>query len=85
MDPEKYNKVEMNDEIVCYCSELKKSEIYHAVNNGCCSINEVRLYTNKTTTGNCEVMNPKGICCHKEFQSIIDLTINLKNKQNDKK
>ena len=57
---------------VCYCSAITKGEIKEAVDNGCSTINEVRDYLDKHTTGQCMTMNPTGQCCHKDFQKVID-------------
>jgi NAD(P)H-nitrite reductase large subunit len=74
-----------NNRIICFCSDLSLNEITNAVSNGCCTIAEVRNFTNKNITGNCKEKNPMGICCHKEFEMIINQAINLKNKYYDKK
>jgi len=52
---------------ICYCYNITRREIYEAVDEGCKDIKEVRHYLNKNITGECELMNPIGGCCHKAF------------------
>lgn len=53
---------------VCYCSNITREEIYRAVDEGCSNIKEVRHFLRKHKTGDCELKNPVGGCCHKVFQ-----------------
>lgn len=64
------------DNIICYCSKISRSEINFAVNNGAKTINDVRNFLDKNITGNCKTAHPLGICCHKEFLSVIDSMVN---------
>ena len=57
---------------ICYCSELTRSEIINAVQNGCKTIDEVQEYTGKNTTGKCREKNPLGKCCKNVFLKTIE-------------
>jgi hypothetical protein len=56
---------------ICYCSDLTRGEIKKAVSEGCKTIDDVQLFTNKNTTGYCEQRNPLGICCRNVFLKTI--------------
>jgi len=57
---------------VCYCSDLTRGEIKHAVKNGCRTIADVRKYTGKNITGQCAEKNPVGKCCGNVFVKEIE-------------
>ncbi|MGL1892322.1 MAG: (2Fe-2S)-binding protein [Spirochaetaceae bacterium] len=59
------------DDQVCYCSNITRVEIKEAVTHGANNISEVRSYLKKNITGNCKTTHPLGICCHKDFMSVI--------------
>jgi len=63
---------------ICYCSNLTKGEIKKAVNNGCTTVEEVRKYTGKTTTGNCKEKHPLGQCCTNSFRYEIEQALGQK-------
>lgn len=58
--------------IVCYCSKISEKEIRDAVENGSNTIEDVRNYLNKHTTGNCKVTSPYSKCCHTRFNELIN-------------
>jgi len=65
-------KNDSNEECpICYCSKLTRREIKTTVNKGYETIEGIREYTGKKTTGNCMTKNPLGRCCHKAFQKEI--------------
>ena len=63
-----------NDNVpICYCSDLTRGEIIHAVENRCRNIDEVQTFTQKNITGFCEERNPLGKCCRNVFlKTILD-------------
>lgn len=58
-----FYKDNSDDAVICYCAGLKRGEIRKAVKAGCSSAGEVRKFTKKTGSGNCEKKNPLGKCC----------------------
>lgn len=66
-----FYKDQSNSAPICYCSDLTRGEIKDAVKNGCRTIDEVRGYTGKNITGNCDRMNPTGKCCNNVFLKTI--------------
>lgn len=58
-----FYKDKSDDAVICYCADLKKGEIRKALNHGCRTSGDVRKYTGKTASGNCEKKNPLGKCC----------------------
>ncbi len=64
-------------EVVCHCAGITKGDIFRAVMLGARSIEDVRALTGKTESGMCEEMNPKGVCCHPEFQEEIDESLRV--------
>lgn len=58
-----FYKDKSDDAVICYCAGLKRGEIRNAVKHGCKTTGEVRKYTKKTGSGNCDKMNPLGKCC----------------------
>lgn len=56
-----------DDVPICYCSKLTRGEIKAAVLNGCITIEDVRDYTGKNTTGHCKKTQPLGKCCCDAF------------------
>ena len=62
---------------VCYCAGITKGEIFRAVMLGARSIQDVRALTGKLEEGDCETKNPKGVCCHPEFQREIEESLRV--------
>lgn len=58
-----FYKDNSDDTVICYCAGLKRGEIRKAVKAGCSTAGEVRKFTKKTGSGNCEKKNPLGKCC----------------------
>jgi bacterioferritin-associated ferredoxin len=52
---------------VCYCSQLTRGEIRHAVDQGAGTIAEVQRMTGKNRMGFCSTENPLGFCCRDAF------------------
>ncbi len=50
----------MNDEIICYCSNVTKKEIILALDNGAKTLSDIKKVTGACTKGLCKEMNPKG-------------------------
>ena len=52
-----------NHEIVCYCNNVTKGQIVEALDNGACTLADVRRMTGACTNGNCKVLSPRKSCC----------------------
>ena len=61
------DKNDADNAVICYCSDLTRGEIKNAVKNDCCTIADIRKYTNKNITGQCAQKNPSGKCCGNVF------------------
>ena len=61
----------MKDEIVCYCRNVKKSEIVNAIKKGAKNIKDIQLMTKACTGNKCKELNPKGRCCSVEIIEIL--------------
>ena len=61
----------MENEIICYCSQVTKQEILQSIKDGAKTLQDVRKKTNACTIGNCKKLNPKKICCSGDIIEII--------------
>ena len=62
----------MENEIICYCSQVTKQEIIRCIENGAKTLQDIREKTNACTIGNCIKLNPKKVCCSREIIKIIE-------------
>ena len=62
----------MEDEIICYCSQVTKQEIVQSINDGAKTLQDIREKTNACTIGNCTKLNPKKMCCSSDIIEIIN-------------
>ncbi len=59
--------------IICYCNNVTYDEIVSAVaESKARTVKEVALLTGAMKNGNCRVNNPKGTCCHRDIESVIN-------------
>jgi NAD(P)H-nitrite reductase large subunit len=58
-----FYKDKSDNAVICYCADLTRGDIKKAVRNGRTTAGEVRKYTKKTGSGNCDKKNPLGKCC----------------------
>ncbi|MDA3847795.1 MAG: GNAT family N-acetyltransferase [Vallitaleaceae bacterium] len=56
---------------ICYCAKITHQEVRDMVEKGLSSITEIREALGKNSMGMCQEKNPKGICCHEEFDAFI--------------
>jgi len=61
----------MEDEIICYCSNVSKGEIVAAVHNGATTLDDVRKATNACTIARCAELSPRKKCCSPEIVKVI--------------
>ncbi len=62
-----------DDQIVCYCKNVSKAEIVHAIKQGNTTLKLIQEKTSACTGGNCKQMNPSGACCSADILSLIAL------------
>lgn len=53
----------MQNEIICYCSNVSKKEILEAIANGAKSLQDIRDMTGACTLGKCKELSPTQKCC----------------------
>ena len=53
-------EVTMNNEIICYCSNVTKADIIQALDNGAKTLKDIQISTGARTKGMCKELNPKG-------------------------
>ena len=61
----------MENEIICYCSQVTKQEIMRAIKDGAKTLEDIRNKTNACTIGNCLNLNPKKMCCSGDIIKLI--------------
>lgn len=49
-----------NQDIVCYCSNVTKGEIFDAMKNGAKTFADIKAVTGACTKGNCKELSPRG-------------------------
>lgn len=59
------------DEIICYCRQVRKSEIEKAIAEGAKSLEDIQKMTGACTDHQCTEMNPSGICCTYEIFDLL--------------
>jgi len=62
----------MRDEIVCYCSNVSKSKILSAIQNGARTLRDIRDMTSACTLGRCKEFSPKRKCCSTDIAKILN-------------
>lgn len=61
-------------EIICYCNQITEKEITDTVKkNGITPLSKIKSHLRDTVISNCAELNPKGVCCHTEFNQVISL------------
>jgi len=59
------------DEMICYCKKVRRSEIVEAIKNGAKNLSDIQDMTDACTGDQCETLNPKGRCCSFEIIEIL--------------
>lgn len=60
------------DEPVCWCSSVSKQSILNAIGNGAKNMDDIRRTTGACTQGRCKELSPRGTCCSKEIQMLLE-------------
>lgn len=65
-----------NPKFVCYCNHVTEEEIMNAViRDNARTLKDIIRLTGATKKGKCLNTNPKGVCCHKDIETIIQKTL----------
>ena len=59
-------------EYVCYCNHVTEQDIIDAIENGASNVKDVIEVTGSMKNSNCEVNNPKGVCCYSDIVYVFD-------------
>ncbi|MDA3809029.1 MAG: (2Fe-2S)-binding protein [Spirochaetaceae bacterium] len=62
-----------DNEIVCYCKNIKKGTIVSAIKEGKASHTDIKESTTACTGGNCKEKNPSGKCCSGDILELINI------------
>ena len=62
----------MQDEIICYCSNVSRQRILEAMQNGAKTLQDVREMTSACTLGRCVELSPKKRCCSPDIVKILN-------------
>lgn len=62
----------MQDEIICYCSNVSRGKILEAIANGAKSIQDIRNMTGACTLGKCKELSPIKKCCSSNIIKILN-------------
>ncbi len=60
------------DERVCWCSGVSKRTVLDAIQNGARNMDDIRQQTDACTHGRCIELSPRGRCCSKEINLLLD-------------
>jgi bacterioferritin-associated ferredoxin len=60
------------EEIVCWCSNVSKRTILHAIHDGATTIDEIRRTTGACTVGRFKELSPRGRCCSMEIMKLLN-------------
>lgn len=62
----------MNQEIVCYCSDVTKKDITEAIRQGARTLDDIRQMTGACTQGNCQEKSPLKTCCAPQILKLLN-------------
>lgn len=62
----------MQNEIICYCSNVSKEKILEAIANGAKSLQDIRNMTGACTLGKCKELSPTKKCCSANIIKILN-------------
>ena len=60
------------EETVCWCSGVSKHSIVDVICNGAQKMEDIRRITKACTLGRCKELSPRGRCCSKEINMLLD-------------
>ena len=62
----------MQNEIICYCSNVNREKILEAIANGAKSLQDIRDMTGACTLGKCKELSPTKKCCSTNIIKILN-------------
>ena len=62
----------MQNEIICYCSNVSKGKIIEAIGKGAKSLQDIRDMTGACTLGKCKELSPIKKCCSANIIKILN-------------
>jgi len=62
----------MQNEIICYCSNVNREKILEAIANGAKSLQDIRNMTGSCTLGKCKELSPTKKCCSTNIIKILN-------------
>ncbi len=62
----------MQNEIICYCSNVSRGKILEAIANRAKSIQDIRNMTGACTLGKCKELSPTKKCCSANIIKILN-------------
>ena len=62
----------MENEIICYCSNVSRKRILEAMPNGVKSLQDIRDMTGACTLGKCKELSPTKKCCSASIIKILN-------------
>jgi len=62
----------VQNEIICYCSNVSKKKILEAIANGGKSLQDIRDMTGACTLGKCKELSPTKKCCSANIIKILN-------------
>jgi len=62
----------MQDEIVCYCSNVSKQKIMEAIEGGAKTLQDIRNMTGACTLSKCKEVSPRKKCCSSDIIKILN-------------
>lgn len=62
---------EIENEMICFCSKVRKKEIEEAIKSGARTLEDIRVKTNTCTVGRCKALSPRKKCCTSEIRKIL--------------
>ncbi len=57
-------------EYVCYCGKVTEGDMQRAIDAGASSLAEVIQITGAMQSRDCQVHNPKGVCCYPDLVAV---------------
>ncbi len=70
-------KAGTHPKFICYCNRVTEEDIIGAiVNGGAKTIGDIARLTGAMNNGKCLTANPKGICCHRDIEDILQRAVN---------
>ena len=62
----------MQNEIICYCSNVSSEKILESIANGAKSLQDIRNMTGACTLGKCKELSPIKKCCSANIIKILN-------------